>query len=341
MRWVEISDEQILFFQKRIRAGECFVKAVCSPDKKGDFVMEKIFNKKWIGILIGIVIFCVLMIWLIGMFFPEAVDYSRSGRGIGFYVDGKFEGEEGGRFVMGFGKGGKRKIFSESLVLEKEERIVVFSDVTDVKVLPYEGERLDIEYEAYEDSTFDVSRKEGQIEIRAKIHPKRRSPQRLNLLLRCPRDWGGDLEIHSDVGDVKIEGDYRKLMLRSDVGNVDVKGGADRMEAEVRVGDLRVAGSFGPVDLQSDVGSIDFVTDRMEEGVYELKSDTGDIDIRIPQDADVSIEAEVEAGDLSCTAKLDQIRQTGMIEKSLTAKNGNGRAKLRASADTGSISIKN
>ncbi|MDO4720237.1 MAG: DUF4097 family beta strand repeat-containing protein [Peptostreptococcaceae bacterium] len=303
--------------------------------------MEKIFNKKWIGILIGVVAFCALMIGLIVMFFPEAVDDSRSGRGIGFYVDGKFEGEEGGGFVMGFGKGGKRKVFSESLALEKEENILVVSDVTDVKVLPHDGERLDIEYEAYEDSTFEVSRREGQIEITAKIHPKRRSPQRLHLLIRCPRDWDKDLEIRSDVGDLKLEGDYRKLRLRSDVGNIDVKGSAERMDAEVSVGDLRAAGSFGSADLQSDVGSIDFATDRMTEGVYELKSDVGDIDVRIPQDADVSMQAEVEVGSLSCTAKLDQIRQTGVIEKSLTAKNRDGRAKLQISADTGSISIKN
>lgn len=299
--------------------------------------MNKIFQRKVITALIAVMVFSFVMVGLIALIFPDALVWnpkSWDGRSrIGIFYDGNDENRSSSE------KG--RRTFEQERIIEAEEKIVIESDVSEIRILPQEEDKLTVRYQAYENSTFEVDSDGKQIRVIAMVDGRHRRPKNVGLLIYCPKSYCKDLEIKTNIGAIELAGDYRSVDIETNIGSADISGSADFLRFESNLGELTAAGVFESADLSSNIGAIDFQTDQMKDGEYKIETSMGDIRVELPKDADVSIEAYTEEmGSLSCEARLDEIHQSsGTGEKKLSAKKNAGVAKLHLSASAGSILI--
>lgn len=295
--------------------------------------MGRIFNKKVTLILVGIIIVSFMTVGFIHRLDKNVFRYER---GIGIFYD------DDGEIYPSVGHFKNVKLFQQQISLKGKERIVVDSDISAIAWIVHPKETLDIQYQAYTDSQFEVKEVGDEIQILAKAALRRRNPKNIRLIIHCPQSYQKDLSIVSNVGSIDLNGVYRQLDIQTDIASVDMEADAEKMIFESNIGSLDAKGAFGSVDLSSNMGSIDLNLKKMEGGKYKLETNMGSIDVVIPRDASVRLKAMTEIGEVTCDAQMDGgIHRNGMVNKQISAQNRLGEATLDIYANAGSIVIKN
>lgn len=293
--------------------------------------MDKFFNKKVILSLLGVIAICLLAIWLL-VSFNRNILYNQADGIIGITYDGRHQANAGAK---------GRRIFQEEISVEGIESIAIESDISDIVVTSGETKMLQVEYQAYDNSDFQVVKEGDKIRIIANCANKIRKPEKVKLIIQCPTNYGKDWKIRSNVGSLSLKGDYREIDMASDVGSVEVVGSAQKIIFDSSIGSFEGKGSFDSAEIKSSVGSVDLKTDTITDGSYLIETDMGSIDLTIPKEADVSLTAQTKMGDVDCQARFDSIDQiSGNVGKKLKVQNKSGRAMIDLNAETGSITIR-
>lgn len=123
--------------------------------------------------------------------------------------------------------------------------------------------------------------------------PLRQRSAKVDLALTVPP--GTDLDVDSDVGQVRISGTRGNVRVRGDVGDVVLQ-------------DVAVPGSC---DVQNNVGAIRF-QGRLPEGQGEvlLRTSVGEVEVAVPEDSAFALDAETGVGDVRSGFQLAD-RQAG------------------------------
>ena len=178
------------------------------------------------------------------------------------------------------------------------------------------------------------------------------------LIVKIPSEYKEDLSISSGSGNVKLSGGglhLRNVALKSGSGSLK----ADDLQAE----DLSVKGTSGSVrlenvqtaaaDIRSTSGNtkLENVTGKLSikqtsgnlrasfteiNDSLSIKQTSGNTKLSLPDDADISLEAESTSGNISHSYSFDQVANE---KRTLTGKKGNGKNKIDISITSGNVSI--
>ena len=126
-----------------------------------------------------------------------------------------------------------------------------------------------------------------------------------DLLVVLPPDLAPDLDLTTDVGDVRADGAVGALRVTSSVGSVEVE-------------DLTAS---GPVQVSANSGDVDLGLAAPAAQGVEVENSLGDVDVRLAPDAE---------GDVSVTADLGQVS---------VQVPGTARRTVDAQADAGEVQV--
>ena len=152
-----------------------------------------------------------------------------------------------------------------------------------------------------------------------------------DVLLLVPTDLELALEVHADVGDVLVDGEFTALEVHADVGDLrlgplSAPGG---VSANAATGDIDLElGSPAPevVDLTAALGDIDVLLPTDAAGQVSVAADLGDIRVAAPGTARWEVRADSELGGVS-------------TEPGLTEGTGEAVGTLTATTDLGNIDL--
>lgn len=199
-----------------------------------------------------------------------------------------------------------------TLEIDQQSQITIVNSVGDLVVEIYDGDKIEVVYEAYEKSLLYVNKTNNQIKIEGKITPRGsinnfntlNTPVLLKVLL--PSNFNQKLSVKNGVGDSTLTiGDYTDF------------------NAKVGVGDMRlVPRSITGGSFLADVG-------------------VGSIIISLPENLDARLTAHAGVGSVSNRFKFDS-EESGdkFVSQSFKGTIGQGNANVTLKIGTGDISIR-
>lgn len=146
-------------------------------------------------------------------------------------------------------------------------------------------------------------------------------PGSLDLLLLVPTGHTLSLDLTTEVGGIRAEGDFAALAVRSDVGDIrltslSAPGG---LVAHSEVGELDIelgAPAAATIDVTAGVGDVALQLPADAGGAVSVTSEVGEIDITAPGSGTWDIDASSELG----TTEVDpSLRGTAQDIGSITA----------------------
>jgi hypothetical protein len=213
-------------------------------------------------------------------------------------------------FHIGDGKNGVSNLenidLEDSIEWSQEQKITIDSQVSDVKIIKGDSNEIKVK------TTGKVS---SNIEVHLKLEKKNDSIQvlvwqerpeslitnttNLDTVITLPKDFAGDLEIQTDVGDLDF-GDFEgdSLRVNLDVGEVHGLVDAAEIEIETNVGAIDVTVNGGEITLKADVGEIEFICEKADSLL--ATADVGSIRATLSQSViDAGVAADSGLGDVN------------------------------------------
>lgn len=132
-----------------------------------------------------------------------------------------------------------------------------------------------------------------------------------DLLLVIPTSMDLSLDLVTGVGDVDVDGEFARLAVTSDVGDVALRDivAPEGVSVRAEVGDTRLqlaAAVPAGVEVTSEVGDIEVHLAPDASGDLDLVSEVGDIQVRVPGTAVRDVATTVEAGSADVSPGIDQ-----------------------------------
>ncbi|WP_394216020.1 DUF4097 family beta strand repeat-containing protein [Brachybacterium vulturis] len=127
------------------------------------------------------------------------------------------------------------------------------------------------------------------------------SEETRDVLLLVPTGLELALAVHTDVGDVLVDGDLTSLDAHSTAGDLRLGplSAPDGVSATTEVGNIDLElGSPAPVELAAAVGDVDLLLPTDAGGQVSITTDLGDVEVAVPGTAHWQIRAESELGEV-------------------------------------------
>ena len=151
----------------------------------------------------------------------------------------------------------------------------------------------DIDSEKY----LEVDKSSSALDIKtvqkSKIHFTNNTS--MGIELQIPKSYNQDLNIVTDVGDVKVreELNLKNLSVNTDVGDIkldkDIK--CDLYEIKTDTGDIKISSIDGKGSIESDIGDIKCGIDGIR-GDIDIVSNIGDVDLDVSRDLEFKLKTD-------------------------------------------------
>lgn len=149
----------------------------------------------------------------------------------------------------------------------------------------------------------------------------RHADYRVRLEVETPRQV--DLVVRVDVGRVEVESIRGKVALTTDVGEVVVRGVDGAIDARTRVGQLEA-------ELVGHNGSDSLV----------FETNIGEVDVTLPAQIRGQLEVAADIGDVDCEFDLGDERAPASLGRSLRGPVNGGGPTIRAQASIGRVRVR-
>lgn len=138
----------------------------------------------------------------------------------------------------------------------------------------------------------------------------------VNLDITVPDNM--NLDLHTSLGDINIEGFQGQITAQSSAGDVTVT-------------DVNLSGSG---ELQSSAGNVDFSGTFADNANYTLHTSAGNVDANFDPQDNVHIDARTSAGDIDSDLPAVQVRDDGPVNKEAHGDLGNSQNQATVSLET-------
>ena len=157
---------------------------------------------------------------------------------------------------------------------------------------------------------------------------------RANIRVSVPSE--ADLDLENSAGRIKVAGVKGSVTAESSAGAVVMLGVEGTVKARTKAGSLDLENVKGSVKARSSAGSIKFVG-SLVKGENWFRTNLGSIRLKLEGEPDLTVQASTDLGSVKCIPELadghyERNRYIGRI--------GDGKGKLIAETNTGSITIK-
>ncbi|BES63596.1 hypothetical protein SANA_00350 [Gottschalkiaceae bacterium SANA] len=224
-------------------------------------------------------------------------------------VFGWFDGLSESNFHIGDGENGVSNLekieLEDSIEWSQEQKITIDSQVSDVKIIKGDSNEIEVKTRGKVSSNIKVHLKLEKKKDSIQVLLWQERPEsfitnttNLDTVITLPKDFAGDLEIQSDVGDLDF-GDFEgdSLRVNLDVGEVHGLVDAGEIEIETNVGAIDVSVIGGDIILKSDVGEIEFICEKADSLL--VTADVGSIQATLSQSViDAGVAADSGLGDV-------------------------------------------
>ena len=161
-------------------------------------------------------------------------------------------------------------------------------------------------------------------EIRADVErvysPESNLPKSIDFTIIAPRLT--DLELHTNVGDIRVNGISGEKCLQCDIGSIYVKEG------------MLSANST----LKAKLGSVNFHAAIDPSGSYQFATETGSVHVILPDDTPFELDASTQFGNI--TTVVPDMKMAYRTSSEVHGDAGKPpRASLKLSSITGSVSV--
>ncbi len=213
-----------------------------------------------------------------------------------------------------------------SISAEKITDILIFSNVGDVNVVPYDGNEIQVsmkgktEKKWTDDFRLSLEEKDNRITIEANQIEKARLfniySGTYELLVKMPKKEFETLEVHSDVANIDIGGvTANHYKIKTTMGDIHGNQLNGIVQAESEVGNisLRFQNIINDIVAESEMGNITVTSEELPEALQtDLTNSMGDETIQLPNGKSGSIGAggplvklTTEVGDLALKVEED------------------------------------
>ena len=157
----------------------------------------------------------------------------------------------------------------------------------------------DIDSEKY----LEVDQSSSTLDIRTidknKIHFVNNTS--IGIELQIPKSYNQNIDINTDVGDVKFDEEmsFKDLSVKTDVGDIkfDKNIKCDSYEIKTDTGDIKVCGIDGGGSIESDIGDIKCGIDGIKDDI-NIVSNIGDVDLDISRELEFKFKSDKLPDDL-------------------------------------------
>ena len=142
------------------------------------------------------------------------------------------------------------------------------------------------------------------------------------------------MSIDDSAGDVSVDCSAENYDIDASAGNITIvqHGESDEMEIDASAGDVDVtAESIGKLAIDISSGSLKLSADKAPEK-SEIDSSAGNIEIYLPEKTDMTLEADISAGDFNSEIPFTKKGDAYIF--------GNGKSKMDIDASAGDVGIK-
>ena len=143
-----------------------------------------------------------------------------------------------------------------------------------------------------------------------------------------------DMSIDDSAGDVSVDCSAENYDIDASAGNITIvqHGESDEMEIDASAGDVDVtAESIGKLAIDISAGNLKLSADKAPEK-SEIDSSAGNIEIYLPEKTDMTLEADISAGDFNSEIPFTKKGDAYIF--------GNGKSKMDIDASAGDVGIK-
>lgn len=115
------------------------------------------------------------------------------------------------------------------------------------------------------------------------------------------KDLASSITTHTGAGNIKIKGAAGDISANTGAGNINIDDSKGKIKAETGAGNIDIDNSsaFGDSRLNSGAGNIEFKGRIDELGSFNISTGMGNIDFKVPENSELSLEADVGVGILS------------------------------------------
>jgi hypothetical protein len=114
------------------------------------------------------------------------------------------------------------------------------------------------------------------------------------------------INIRNHVGDVRVEGFAKDVMVTSDVGDVTIQspesGNTAPVTVKLGVGSVQVSRAASGLNVQTDVGSVSAICG----GAVEIRTDVGDVRVTLLSENPGNVKIATDVGDVTLNIPLDR-----------------------------------
>lgn len=155
-----------------------------------------------------------------------------------------------------------------------------------------------------------------------------------------PKNFNSDLEIKSNVGDLKIYSDLKvdELILNMKVGDIEIGNiMANRYDINGSVGDINIDRLSGSGNIKSSVGDIECGLEN-PTGTINIKGKTGDVDVNLLDNSGYDLNTRWSVGEFECNVDIYNTDKDG---SSIKGSIGEGPyCNLNISSNVGDVTLK-
>lgn len=155
-------------------------------------------------------------------------------------------------------------------------------------------------------------------------------PERLDILVLVPVGHALALDLTTEVGDVRADGDFSAVSVRTEVGDIR----------------LAPVSAPGGLTVDSDVGDVEIELEDPAPATVDITTAVGNVDLLLPTDAGGAVTVTSDVGEVDITApgtgtwRLDASSELGTVEvdPSLTG-GGDKSGTLTVTSEVGHVTI--
>lgn len=162
------------------------------------------------------------------------------------------------------------------------------------------------------------------------------SSPRADITVRVPP--GMPVRIETGNGKVKVTGIDGPIDVDTGNGAIVIESAQGDVMASAGNGSITITESSGSFRLTSGNGSISLQAELQHGGTNSVTSGNGSVTVDLPDDTDVSVDAETDNGKIDSEWSLTTIERSD--SKRLVGKIGEGSATLRLRTGNGSINLR-
>jgi DUF4097 and DUF4098 domain-containing protein YvlB len=145
-------------------------------------------------------------------------------------------------------------------------------------------------------------------------------PKSIDFMITVPGDV--NMELHTNVGDIRVSGISGELCLQCDIGSIYVTEGMLK----------------GNSILKTNLGSVNFHEAIDSSGSYQFATETGSVHVILPDDTPFELDASTHFG--SITTVVPEMKMAYRTSSEVHGDAGSPpRASLKLSSVTGSVSV--